>query len=41
MDGWTFWNVGGYWFGRRLLDNKIVRAGTYPAVRDHASWADR
>ena len=32
MEGWTFWNVGGKWFGKRLADNVMVRAGTYSAV---------
>ena len=40
MNGWTFWNVGNTWFGRRLFDNKMVRAGTYNAVLFNAQYAD-
>lgn len=40
MEGWTFWNVSGKWFGKRLADNKIVRGGTYLAVLSNAQYAD-
>ena len=40
MKGWTFWNSGNAWFGRRLADNKMVHGGTYKAVLFNAQYAD-
>ena len=34
---WRFWGVGRYWFGRRVT-GETVRAGTYIAARNKASW---
>ena len=38
MEGWTFWNVGGKWFGKRLADGAKVSAGTYISVQNQARW---
>ena len=40
MEGWTFWNAGNTWLGRRLSDNKMVQGGTYKAVLFNAQYAD-
>ena len=40
MQGWTFWNAGNTWFGRRLSDDKVVHGGTYKAVLFNAQYAD-
>ena len=40
MEGWTFWNAGNTWLGRRLSDNKMVHGGTYKAVLFNAQYAD-
>lgn len=38
MEGWTFWNVGGKWFGKRLKDGAQVSGGTYVSVQKQAQW---
>jgi hypothetical protein len=40
MQGWTFWNVSGKWFGSRLSDNKVVYGGTYQAALFNAQYAN-
>ena len=34
---WTFWNVSGKWFGRRVT-GETVHAGTYTAALTKAGW---
>ena len=41
MQGWTFWNAGNTWLGRRLSDNKMVHGGTYSAVLFNAQYSDQ
>lgn len=38
MEGWTFWNVSGKWFGQRLKDGAKVSGGTYTSVVKQAQW---
>jgi hypothetical protein len=41
MTGWTFWNAGNTWLGRRLSDDKMVHGGTYKAVLLQAEWFEQ